>query len=305
MPQPETDNTRVISAVPGRTNVYVHLDVVYAQRDGVDLHLQIIQPSGDAAMLGWEAAFSGRYPCIAFVQGAGWREQALGAAMSYLCRFAARGYVIAIVEHRPSAVAPHPAQVHDARTAIRWLRQHADRYGINAERITIAGDSSGGHTALLVHATDGSPALDDDPDAGPLNLSSAVAFYAPTDLTQMERDDAVRDLLGGRRPSEDLDAAREASPAYHLDARPRGPVLLVHGTADEVVRYEHSVAYAQAQAEAGHECDLVLVEGAHHGIWPSLFNSEVADVVDAFLRRQTMGTHEPPTPEAVTDTRKQ
>ncbi|ADU49966.1 alpha/beta hydrolase [Intrasporangium calvum] len=283
MSQPQTENAHVISAVPGRTNVYVHLDVVYARRGGLDLHLQIIQPSGDAAMLGWEVAFAGRYPCIAFIQGSGWREQALGAAMSYLCRFAERGYVIAIVQYRPSAVAPHPAQVHDAKTAVRWLRQNSDQYGIDPDRITISGDSSGGHTALLVHATDGSAALDEDPEAAPLNLSSAVVFSSPTDLTLMDDDDAVRDLLGGRRPSQAPDDARAACPANHLDRRRRGPVLLVHGTDDEVVACEHSRIYAMALREAGHTCDLVLVEGARHGIWPSLFSPELADIMDEFL----------------------
>lgn len=280
----EPENTRVVAAVPDRTNVYVHLNVVYRQRGDLSLHLQIIQPSGDAAMLGWEEAFAGRYPCIAFVQGSGWREQALGSAMAYLCRFAERGYVIAIVEHRSSAVAPHPAQVHDAKAAVRWLRQNADQYRIDPDRIIIAGDSSGGHTALLTHATDGSHALDDEPQAAPLNLAGAVALYAPTDLMLMDHDDAVRSLLGGRRPSEDPEAAQAAGPAHHLDSRPRGPVLLVHGTRDEVVPHEHSLAYAHALREAGHKCDLVLVEQAQHGIWPSLFNSEVADIVDDFLR---------------------
>ena len=300
MPQPESENARVISAVPDRTNVYVHLDVVYARRDDLDLHLQIIQPSGDAAMLDWEAAFAGRYPCIAFVQGSGWREQALGAAMSYLCRFAERGYVIAIVQYRPSAVAPHPAQVHDAKAAVRWLQTNADQYGIDPHRITISGDSSGGHAALLVHATDGSPALDEDPAAAPLNLSSAVAFYAPTDLTLMDRDDAVRDLLGGRRPSQAPGAARAASPAHHLDVRHRGPVLLVHGTQDEVVPHEHSLTYAKALREAGHTCDLVLVDGARHGIWPSLFTPELADIIDEFLSSQHDGSAAPRARQAPT-----
>ena len=263
--------------------MYVHLDVVYAHRDGLDLRMHVIQPSGDASMLGWEEAFEGQRPCIAFVQGSGWREQALGSAMSYLCRFAERGYVIAIVQYRPSAVAAHPAQVHDAKTAVRWLRQHADRYGIDADRITIGGDSSGGHTALLVHATDGSSDLDAEPQAGPLHLSSAVAFYPPTDLTLMDHDDAVRDLLAGRRPSEDPEAARSASPAHRVDGGRRGPVLLVHGTADEVVPHEHSLLYARAAVEAGRSCELVLVDGAGHGVWPSLFNTEVADIVDSFL----------------------
>lgn len=279
-----TDDPRVLPAAPDGTNVFVHLQVPYARRDGLDLHLQVIQPSGDAAMVGWEEAFAGRYPCIAFVQGSGWREQALGSAMSYLCRFAERGYVVAIVEYRPSAVAPHPAQVHDAKAAVRWLRRNADRYGIDPDRITVAGDSSGGHTALLVHATDGSSALDDEPAAAPLNLAGAVAFYAPTDLLLMDHDDAVRDLLGGRRPGEDPEAARAAGPAHHLDDRRRGPVLLVHGTRDELVPAEHSLAYATALREAGQTCEVVLVDGAHHGVWPSLFTREVADVVDHFLQ---------------------
>jgi len=281
---PPSHDARVLPAVPDRTNVYVHLQVPYVRRDGLDLHLQILQPSGDAAVLGWEAAFAGRHPCIAFVQGSGWRDQSLGSAMSYLCRFAERGYVIAIVEYRPSAVAPHPAQVHDAKAAVRWLRRNADRYGIDPGRIFVAGDSSGGHTALLVHATDGSPALDDEPGAPPLDLSGAVAFYAPTDLTLMDHDDAVRDLLGGRRPAEDPEVARAAGPAHHLDGRRRGPVLLVHGTRDEIVPAEHSLAYAAALREAGQTCEVVLVDGAHHGVWPSLFTREVADVVDGFLR---------------------
>jgi acetyl esterase/lipase len=285
VPAFDADGARVLTAATGRTNVYLHLDVVYAHRDGLDLHLQIVQPSGDAALLGWDAAFAQRHPCVVFVQGSGWHEQALGTALSYLCRFAERGYVVAVVQHRPSEVAAHPAQVHDAKAAVRWLHEHADRYGIDPTRTVISGDSSGGHTALLVHATAGSGALDDDPQGGALDLSHAVAFYAPTDLTLMDHEDAVRDLLGGVRPSEDREAAVAAGPAHHLDDRPRGPVLLVHGTADDVVPHEHSTRYARALRQAGQRCEVVLVEGAGHGVWPSLFTPELADVVDEFLSR--------------------
>ncbi len=284
MRQTEASSVRMIPAVAGGTNVYVHLDVIYAQRDGLDLRLHVIQPSGDAAMEGWESAFETRHPCIVFVQGSGWREQALGSAMAFLCRFAERGYVVAIVQYRPSAVAPHPAQVHDATTAVRWLRQNADRFGIDGDRIMISGDSSGGHTALLVHATDDFSDLDPAPEAGPLNLLGAIAFYPPTDLALMDHDDAVRDLLGGRRPSADPEAARAASPAHRVPGGAQGPVLLVHGTADEVVPAAHSLAYAQAAADAGLSCELILVEGAGHGVWPSLFNEAVADIMDDFLR---------------------
>ncbi|MFB9377647.1 alpha/beta hydrolase fold domain-containing protein [Kineococcus gynurae] len=285
MSRPSAGAPRVLPADRGRTNVFVHLGVVYRRVDGLDLHLQVIQPSGDAAMLGWEAAFSGRYPCLAFVQGSGWRRQDLGAGLAFLCRLAERGHVVAVVEHRSSAVAPHPAQVHDARAAVRWLRAHAEDYGIDPDRVAVSGDSSGGHVALLLHATDGAPALDEDPDGAALRLTHTVAFYPPTDLTRMDHEDAVRELLGGVGPGEDPAAARAASPATHLDRRPRGPVLLVHGSADEVVPPEHSTGYADVLRAAGQHCEVVMVEGAGHGIWPSLFTPELIDVVDDFLRR--------------------
>ncbi|WP_281860983.1 alpha/beta hydrolase [Salana multivorans] len=283
MDEDEAGHVRVIEAPRGGTNVFVHLGVPYVTRDGRTLHLQIIQPSGDAAMVGWDEAFAGRYPCLVFVQGSGWGPQALGAGLWPLCRLAERGYVVAVVEYRPSSVAPHPAQVHDAKAAVRWLRRRADRYGIDPDRLSIAGDSSGGQVALLLHATDGTAELDDRPDAPPLALRSAVAFYPPTDLTTMEQDDAVRDMLGGR-PSEVPDVARDASPASHLDARPRGPVLLVHGTADDVVPHAHSLDYARELRRHGQRVQVVLVEGAGHGIWPSTFGPEVIDAVEEHLR---------------------
>ncbi len=94
-------------------------------------------------------------------------------------------------------MAIHPAQVHDVKAAIRWLRLNAEAYSIDPHRVAISGDSSGGHVALLVHGTDGVPELDDAPDGEPVDVSAAVAFYAPTNLQQIEDDEAVQLLLGG------------------------------------------------------------------------------------------------------------
>lgn len=276
--------TRVIAAVPDRTNVYVHLNVTYVLRDGLDLHLHIIQPSGDAALLGWEAAFAGRYPCLVFVQGSGWQDQPMGSGMAFWTRFAERGYVVAIVEYRPSRAAIHPAQVHDAKTAVRWLRRNADLYSIDPDRLAISGDSSGGHVALLLHVTDGVPELDDIPDAGPFGLGAAVAFYAPTNLDEIEDDEAVRLLLGGHLPKEVPALALSATPASYVStASALSPVLLVHGTDDPVVPVKQSVDYARALSESGHAVELVLVQGGGHGMWPSFFSDTLADAVDTFL----------------------
>ncbi len=182
-------------------------------------------------------------------------------------------------------MAPFPAQVQDAKIAVRWLREHAEPYGIDADRMLIAGDSSGGHTALLVHATDGLAVLDDDPRGTPLRLRGAVSLYGPTDLMAMRDDDAVRQVIGVSDKEEFARVTHAANPLAYVDAdRALAPVLLAHGTEDDVVPCAQSVDYVHALTRVGHRPELVLVEGGRHGVWPSFYTRELADLVEQFLR---------------------
>ena len=291
---------RYLDAVPGQLRVHVHLGVPYAQRSGRDLHLQIIQPSVDTTFA--QADQTGgtgdreSYPCVVFVQGSGWGEQALGSSIAFWCRFAERGFVVAIVEYRPSSVAPFPAQVADAKTAVRWLRNHADAYGIDPAQVVLAGDSSGGHTVLMAHVTDGLLALDDDPDGGHLGIRAVVDLYGITDFTLLERelldrgaaepDWLSRRALGGLDPATHAATLRGAEPATWLDrGRPLLPLLMVHGTADGSVPLSQSEAYLAALREHGHDAELVVVRGGKHGLWPALYNDALADLLEEFIRR--------------------
>jgi hypothetical protein len=216
------EGMQVVAAQGGLSNVFVHLNIPYAEKSGRTLHLQIIQSSGDASLLGYEAAFARRQPCIVFVQGSAWQEQALGSSMAFWCRFAERGYTVAIAEYRPSSVAAFPAQVQDAKTAVRWLRDHADAYGIDPDRMVMAGDSSGGHTTLMVHVTQELGVFDDEPGQ-PLNIEAFIDFYGPTDLGRLNDDPTTVDhsspespegqLFGGVAPAEVPELVRQATPA--------------------------------------------------------------------------------------------
>lgn len=88
------------------------LGVPYAAKSGLTLHLQLLLPPGASP---WT---TDTYPLVVFVQGSAWREQSLGATLPAMADVATRGYVVAIVEYRPSTVAPFPAQVRDVRTHI-------------------------------------------------------------------------------------------------------------------------------------------------------------------------------------------
>ena len=289
------EGMRVIEARRGLSNVYVHLNVPYAEKSGRVLHLQIVQVSGDGSMLGDEEAFARRHPCIVFVQGSAWQEQALGSSMAFWCHFAERGYTVAIVEYRPSSVAAFPAQVQDAKTAVRWLRANSDVYGIDPDQMVMAGDSSGGHTALMVHATQDLDVFDDEPGQA-LGVGAFIDFFGPTDLGRLNDDPTTMDhssmdspegqLLGGVAPAQVPELVRQANPATWVtkDAL-LAPLLIVHGSKDRIIPFAQSVYHYDALKKTGQPVELVQVRDGDHGIWPAIFNDELAEILADFIAR--------------------
>lgn len=290
----EADGMLVVPAARGLRNVHVHLNVPYATKSGRTLRLQIVQPSRDATFSDPAEVFAERFGCIVFVQGSGWGEQALGSSIAFWCRFAERGYTIAIAEYRPSSVATFPAQVQDAKTAVRWLRANAEDYSIDPEWTILAGDSSGGHTALMVHATQGLPMFDDEPEE-PLPIAAFIDFYGPTDLSRLNDDPSTMDhsgpespegrLFGGARIADVPDLVAQANPSTWIEpGRPLAPLLMIHGSKDRLIPFAQSVRHYQALRDAGQPVDLVQVHDGDHGIWPAIFNDQVADILHAFIQ---------------------
>ncbi len=122
--------------------VIYHHNVEYAEIDGEKAHLQILRPltRNQPDMV---------CPCVVFCKGSAWFKQDVYIQLPRVAKLAERGYVVAVVEYRHSGIAPFPAQIMDARNAVRFLRVHAEEYGIDPEKIVVAGDSSGGHTAMF------------------------------------------------------------------------------------------------------------------------------------------------------------
>ena len=110
------------------------LNVEYGRKSDMPLHLNILAPRLEE---GEEAAF----PLILFIQGSAWFKQESGQQLAQLVDCARRGRVIAMVEYRPSTIAPFPAQIKDARTAARFMLKHAAEYHADPERLVIWGRS--------------------------------------------------------------------------------------------------------------------------------------------------------------------
>ena len=213
-------------------------------------------------------------PLVVFVHGGAWRA---GSKSDFpLGKLVAEGFAIASVDYRLSTQAQFPAQSHDIKAAIRYLRAHQTELGIDAHRIVISGASAGGHLAALVGVTNGNKELEGD-IGGNLDQSSDVqgiiSLFGASDfmtiLSQSTphglqvRVPALQLLLGGQ-PSEKPDLAKLASPVDHVDAHDP-PLLLIHGDADPQMPPEQSKELAEAYQHAGLPVQLVIISGAGHG----------------------------------------
>jgi acetyl esterase/lipase len=253
-------------------------DVVYGEVPGyrpleLDLHL----PPDD-----------GPHPVIVHVHGGGWRRgsrrhplPALGPG--FYDDLAGQGFAVAAVDYRLSGEALFPAPLEDVRTAIGWVRDNADSYGLDAGRVFLWGDSAGGHLALLAALTEAK--------VPSRKVQGVVAWFPVTDLARLPDDimDAggVPDhgpgsreaLLLGAPASEVPDLARQASPVAHASAA-APPVLLMHGAADDMVPPVQSIRLAEALRAAAATVRLELVPGATHfwkgaGDLPAIVRSSV------------------------------
>ncbi|WP_241038589.1 alpha/beta hydrolase [Blastococcus litoris] len=277
--------------LPGPGGTRLLLGVPYAAIPGVrPLELDLHLPPGD-----------GPHPVAVFLHGGGWRVGSRRTAgpmyrdVSPFERVARAGIAVASVDYRLSGEATFPAQLHDAKAAVRWLRARAGELGIDPDRIAAWGESAGGHLAeLLGLVTD--PALEGDVGvAGPSSaVSAVVAWYAPSDVAAISTDlgadpmdPTTREaqLLGD--PAPDVpELAAQASPIAHVHpAAP--PFLLMHGAADQFIPPAQSERLLEALVDAGVTAELVLYDDANH-MWlgaPHAAEEALERTVDGLRRR--------------------
>ncbi|MBT0770885.1 alpha/beta hydrolase [Kineosporia sp. J2-2] len=258
---------------PGWTR---HADLAYAATVGRGHLLDLYLPAGA----------EGPFPVVVFQAGSAFSSDdtkdtttelsgTTGAA-DLATLWAPHGYAVVGLNVRASSQARFPAQVHDTKAAIRYLRAHAAEYRLDTGRFATMGTSSGGWGAVMAGVTAGIPDLEGDlGNAGQSGAVQAVVdLFGPTDFLRM---DAHR-LEGGQRHDpasspesrlmgfaiqSDPRATRRADPAAHVTAQ-APPIWISHGTKDPLVPYNQSQILFAAYAEAGAPATFTLVEGAGH-----------------------------------------
>jgi acetyl esterase/lipase len=191
-----------------------------------------------------------------FIHGGGWSGGNRQAYRGQIQEAAKRGYVAATISYRlmqfdqakketTTATPIFPAQIHDAKAAIRWVRAHAEKYQVDPDRIGVTGASAGGHLSLLVGLTDPSSGLEGDsgnPDQSS-RVQAVVNVFGPTDMASCYEKSSVawifRLFLGGTPSDEAAERYKAASPLTYV-SQDDPPVLTLHGDMDALVPVEQA-----------------------------------------------------------------
>ena len=261
-------------AAPAAEPLRVDKDIQYARVDKIPLLLDLYRPAdqfGDAAKPKSDAA---KPKLIVWVHGGAWRSGSRSDMP--LAPLVEQGYAVASVDYRLTPVAPFPAQVHDIKAAIRYLRAEHERLGIDTRRIAVIGSSAGGHLAALVGVTNGHRELEGDVGDHrdqSSDVQAIVDFFGPTNLTTIldqstphglgVRIPALQLLLGGQ-PADKPDLARLASPVFHVDAADP-PLLIIHGDQDPQVPINQSHELMGRYEDAKLPVQFEVIHGVGHG----------------------------------------
>jgi acetyl esterase/lipase len=280
-------------------------NVEYANVDGISLKLDLYLPKNVAKP----------YPVIVWIHGGGWvggsKENPTAASMVQ------QGYAVVSINYRLSGQAIFPAQIHDCKAAIRWIRANAAQYSFNSESIGAWGSSAGGHLAAML-GTAGDVYSLEGTVGGNLQFSSRVQavcdWYGPANLPTMCDFPSNIDhcaptspeaLLIGGAIKDNLAKAIAASPVTYVSSNDP-PFLIQHGTQDMTVPFHQSVELDSALKAAGVNVQFHAIAKTGHGGGGFAADStrrQVAEFFDRHLKTPATAVRDRAEPTSVNEFR--
>ncbi|MGE3819033.1 MAG: alpha/beta hydrolase fold domain-containing protein [Isosphaeraceae bacterium] len=290
-------------------SVQVIENVPYAPTDNPKHRLDLLlprKPQGDRLL-----------PVVIYIHGGAWRGGDRKGGFGALGPLVASGdYAGVTASYRLTDEATWPAQIHDCKAVVRWVRANASKYHLDPNKIAAMGSSAGGHLVAMLGTSGDVAALEGNvgPHHGVSSEVQCVAdLYGPAELSRMglfpssmdhEADDSPESLLIGGPLLKNPDAARAASPVSYVSADDP-PFLIIHGTKDDVVPYDQSARLHDALHKAGVQTTLIPVERGGHG---NFGNPEIPLRIQTFfdkhLRGQDVSVPDSPVPARQTPAKK-
>lgn len=275
--------------------IRLNADFVYSETFNnmgrpVQLKMDVIQPYSPEPL-----------PAVLFITGGGFMDAPKTKFVGQRVDMARAGYVVASIDYRVVPMVTFPGILEDAKTAVRYLRANAPKFGIDPSRIAVMGESAGAYLAAMVATTNGEKQFDKGEYLDQSSdVQAAVDLYGLSDLTSVgadfseeiqeaHRSPAIPEAMlvngipwhGGGSILSDLEKAKAANPITYI-SKNTPPFLLMHGDADNVVSPSQTDILHKALVKQGIDSTRYVVKGADHAgfLW---YQPEIMEKVINFL----------------------
>lgn len=262
---------------------------VHTYGDGYTTRARVIYPFNYYEQK--DKVYPDKFPVLFFIQGSGWTYQDLGLETPQLSAFARKGMVVVVLSHRDSSQVKFPLQVNDVMDSIYYFLTECHDYPIDHENVFIAGDSSGGHTAILAawRLCDRFSGID------PKVIKGVIDYYGPCDLKALliqegyKPGDDISESMEGKLFGMDVfdpnDPIFDQSNVYHEIEKGKYsfPLMIIHGDADSVVDIAQSIKLQEVCYKANVPAVLLEIEDGVHGgdlIFSDTLNYKVMEYMD-------------------------
>ena len=238
-------------------------------------------------------------PVIAFIHGGGWRGGNKDGGLNRISGFLKSGnYAGVSIGYRLSNEAKWPAQIHDCKAAIRWVKANAVKHGLDGRKIAVHGTSAGGHLVAMLGTSAGVKAMDGSIGAytsQSTKVACVVDYFGPTNFLRMndfesridhDAKDSPEGLLIGGPVQDNKKKTLTADPISYV-SKEDSPFLIMHGTKDMAVPYNQSVILHSALKKIGVPSALLTVTGGGHGVGGGVLNEHLQKFFDHHLLKKS------------------
>ena len=260
----------------GKATIRTIDDVVFTTRTlsngkPLDLSMDVQMPAGP-----------GRKPLVVYVTGGGFIQAPKEAALNLRTYVAEAGFVVASVQYRTiTNGANYRDGISDVKSAIRYLRAHADKYGIDPKRVAVWGESAGGYIVAMVGVTNGIKTFDIGNNLDQSSdVQAVVDKFGATDTSKLSadfdshareannaKDNPIAKYIGlesGSHLLDQLAATTVANPLTYISSADP-PFLILHGSRDTLISPSQTLILHNALIAAGAHSTRYVLEGAGHG----------------------------------------
>ncbi|WP_458457913.1 alpha/beta hydrolase fold domain-containing protein [Pseudobutyrivibrio sp.] len=263
-------------------------DIVYAVKDGIELHVRSMFPR--------ELNENKRYPTIFHIQGSAWLKQNMSCHMGDFSPIVRAGYGVILIEYRFAPDYRFPAQIEDGKSAVRFVMNNLDQFPVDTNNLFLSGDSSGGHTAMMMMTTWDTMECDAEKTTLP-RLNGCIDLYGSVNTLTMNDSPSAYDHMSlqspasnylGFSPKDNPEESNRRMPFFYINKDTEMPPLLImHGSKDRTVPFTQSLELYNHVKSMGKDVKFYKVKNADHGgnvFYCSATIETILQFLDAHLR---------------------